>query len=249
MIEFVNHINDCGTFIRFLNDKLKSRLKKAEGTMLILIGTDCPWSLSWLEKTCQELSNKTSKERPARIIFLSNPESISMLLKINPLEKKYFFDKWAEMITQHTLKSWDDQALSSWLTDVGFGPMNELEGRQTIKNFTGNWSAVLHELGARCREQPHKWEETLNELHKDLGKIPQWREAAGLNEKLIRTLKGIAEWGQPISIEDAIEITDGAVHYDDLEHAILWCDYLNYAYRAPDDKWAIDKAIQKMILG
>jgi hypothetical protein len=122
---------DTRSFTRELNRALGAR--KEDGTTIVLIPTESPWSQSWIQAAMAELKKLSSKDRGAKVVFIAEPSSQMReeLSAVNSLSE-------VECVT---LRPWTEEFARIWFEDVH--PRDGQAERQALQKRTGWWPALL----------------------------------------------------------------------------------------------------------
>ena len=135
----------------------KSRRKD---TTLVLVPGNCPWGEAWVAAASDALKRSSGKASFLRILFVADPETTWRIVDENT--------EVPPRVTTFSLRPWDDIALRQWLSDCGFGPQDR-EGRDQVKQTTGNWPFLLKDFYDRCHyDRKEHWKTALKEMTKEL---------------------------------------------------------------------------------
>ncbi len=232
--------NDRRGFLRQLDDLLKER---PEGLILGLVPDYCPWSEDWVLSSL-ELINKTAARRKyARILFVADPESTWSWVQTD----KSAQDRMAENgVAEFSLEPWSDQALRQWMSEAGFGPEDQA-GRDCFKNVTGNWGALLYQVGLRCKRDPDHWQEAIVEYERELVQRAEWGELFGLVGQALPVLNVMAERNEPVSWEEISSHVGGGSPIL-VAMVLCWADRLRYIRPAGQKKWVLDPIIRHAVM-
>jgi hypothetical protein len=232
--------NDRRGFLRQLDDLLKDR---PQGLILGVVPDYCPWSEDWVLSSLEPISRLTSRRKFARILFVADPEATWSWVQTD----KGVQDRLTENgVAEFSLEPWSDQALRQWMSEADFGP-DDQPGRDCFANVTGNWGALLHQVGFRCRRKPKGWQEVLVEYERELAQRVEWRELFGLIGQTLPVLKVMAERNEPVNWEE-ISTRVGGGSPILVAMVLCWADRLRYIRPAGQNKWILDPLIRQAVL-
>jgi hypothetical protein len=232
--------NDRRGFLRQLDELLKDR---PEGLILGLVPDYCPWSEDWVLSSLELINKSATSRKYARILFVADPESTWSWVQTD----KNAQDRLAENgVSEFSLEPWSDQALRQWMTEAGFGPEDQA-GRDCFKNVTGNWGALLYQVGLRCKRDPHHWQEAIVEYERELAQRAEWGELFGLVGQALPVLKVMAERNEPVSWEEISSHVGGGSPIL-VAMVLCWADRLRYIRPAGQKKWVLDPIIRHAVM-
>jgi hypothetical protein len=232
--------NDRRGFLRQLDELLKDR---PDGLILGVVPDYCPWSEDWVLSSLEPISRLTSKRKFARILFIADPEATWSWVQTD----KGVQDRLMENgVAEFSLEPWTDQALRQWMSEASFGP-DDPAGRDCFANVTGNWGALLYQVGLRCRQNPERWQEVLVDYERELTQRVEWRELFGLIGQTLPVLKVMAERNEPVNWEEISTLVGGGSPIL-VAMVLCWADRLRYIRPAGQNKWVLDPMIRQAVL-
>ena len=232
--------NDRRGFLRQLDELLKDR---PDGLLLGVVPDYCPWSEDWVLSCLEPISRLTSKRKFARILFVADPEATWSWVQSD----KGVQDRLIENgVAEFSLEPWTDQALRQWMRESSFGP-DDPAGRDCFANVTGNWGALLYQVGLRCRQNPERWQEVLVDYERELAQRVEWRELFGLIGQTLPVLKVMAEKNEPVNWEEISTLVGGGSPIL-VAMVLCWADRLRYIRPAGQNKWVLDPIIRQAVL-
>jgi len=232
--------NDRRGFLRQLDELLKDR---PVGLILGLVPDYCPWSEDWVLSSMELIAKSTASRKYARLLFVADPELTWSWVQTD----KSAQDRMAENgVAELSLEPWSDQALRQWMSEAGFGP-DDQAGRDCFKNVTGNWGALLYQVGLRCRREPHHWQEAIVEYERELAQRAEWGELFGLIGQALPVLKVMAERNEPVSWEEISSHVGGGSPIL-VAMVLCWADRLRYIRPAGQKKWVLDPIIRQAVM-
>jgi hypothetical protein len=232
--------NDRRGFLRQLDELLKDR---PEGLILGVVPDYCPWSEDWVLSSLELIGRLTSKRKFARVLFVADPEATWSWVQTD----KNAQDRMAENgVAEFSLEPWSDPALRQWMSEASFGPEDHA-GRDCFANVTGNWGALLYQVGIRCKQDPHRWQEVLVDYERELSERVEWRELFGLIGQALPVLKVMAERNEPVSWEEISSYVGGGSPIL-VAMVLCWADRLRYIRPAGQKKWVLDPIIRQAVL-
>jgi hypothetical protein len=232
--------NDRRGFLRQLEDLLKDR---PEGLILGVVPDYCPWSEDWVLSSLDLINKSVTSRKYARILFVADPESTWSWVQTD----KSAQDRMAENgVAEFSLEPWSDQALRQWMAEAGFGPEDQA-GRDCFKNVTGNWGALLYQVGLRCKRDPNKWQEAIVDYERELAQRAEWGELFGLVGQALPVLKVMAERNEPVSWEEISSHVGGGSPIL-VAMVLCWADRLRYIRPAGQKKWVLDPIIRHAVM-
>ena len=237
---------DKADFAKRLSEELNKRQKN--GVTLALVLPTCPWSESWVEEAVEKIRLLKSKNRFVRIVFVADPQITWELLLFNGSSLNALT---AKGVTTFSLQRWHDAALRQWLEDCGFSSPNNSSGRERITRVTGNWSLLLRDFYQRSKSDPHRWEQFLQELEKDLSRQEFAQDitcALGLDRHRHiprKVLHHLAVLGN-VSLDDLLDIIKD-IPPEDVKQSLIWADLLNLTTPAENGLWCVDDLIARIL--
>jgi len=232
--------NDRRGFLRQLDELLKDR---PEGLILGVVPDYCPWSEDWVLSSLELITRSTARRKFTRLLFVADPESTWSWVQTD----KSAQDRMVESgVAEFSLEPWSDQALRQWLSEGGFGPEDQA-GRACFKNVTGNWGALLYQVGLRCKLDPHGWQETIVDYERELAQRVEWGELFGLVGQALPVLKVMAERNEPVSWEEISSLVGGGSPIL-VAMVLCWADRLRYIRPAGQKKWVLDPIIRQAVM-
>jgi hypothetical protein len=232
--------NDRRGFLRQLDELLKER---PEGLILGVVPDYCPWSEDWVLSSLELIGRLTSKRKFARVLFVADPEATWSWVQTD----KNAQDRMVENgVAEFSLETWSDQAVRQWMSEAGFGP-DDQAGRDCFANVTGNWGALLYQVGLRCKQDPERWQEVLVDYERELSQRVEWRELFGLVGQALPVLKVMAERNEPVSWEEISSYVGGGSPIL-VAMVLCWADRLRYIRPAGQKKWVLDPIIRHAVL-
>jgi hypothetical protein len=232
--------NDRRGFLRQLDDLLRDR---PDGLILGVVPDYCPWSEDWLLSSLEPIGRLTSKRKFARLLFIADPEATWSWVQTD----KGVQDRLVENgVAEFSLEPWSDQALRQWMTEANFGPEDQA-GRDCFAHVTGNWGALLYQVGLRCRQNPQRWQEILVDYERELAQRVEWRELFGLIGQTLPVLKVMAERNEPVNWEEISTLVGGGSPIL-VAMVLCWADRLRYIRPAGQNKWVLDPVIRQAVL-
>jgi hypothetical protein len=232
--------NDRRGFLRQLDELLKDR---PNGLILGVVPDYCPWSEDWVLSSLEPISRLTSKRKFARILFVADPEATWSWVQTD----KGVQDRLVENgVAEFSLEPWSDQALRQWMSEAGFGPEDQA-GRDCFSHVTGNWGALLYQVGLRCRQNPQRWQEILVDYERELAQRVEGRELFGLIGQTLPVLKIMAERNEPVNWEEISTLVGGGSPIL-VAMVLCWADRLRYIRPAGQNKWVLDPVIRQAVL-
>jgi len=232
--------NDRRGFLRQLDELLKER---PEGLILGVVPDYCPWSEDWVLSSLELIGRLTSKRKFARVLFVADPEATWSWVQTD----KNAQDRMVENgVAEFSLEAWSDQAVRQWMSEAGFGPEDQA-GRDCFANVTGNWGALLYQVGLRCKQDPERWQEVLVDYERELSQRVEWRELFGLVGQALPVLKVMAERNEPVSWEEISSYVGGGSPIL-VAMVLCWADRLRYIRPAGQKKWVLDPIIRHAVL-
>jgi hypothetical protein len=148
-------------------------------------------------------------------------------------------------VAEHSLRPWSNSTQQLWLEEIGLIP-GDPDGRQRVTEVTGNWSLLLHAVGARCKSEPHKWREHLTAFSRDLVVQPEWRQAIGIPQGAIHIIRMMAELDVPISVDDFTAL-EPDLTVDHVERVLRWADVLSLVRKESQAKWKLDPVVRRLV--
>jgi hypothetical protein len=232
--------NDRRGFLRQLDELLKDR---PDGLILGLVPDYCPWSEDWVLSSLDLINKSSSKRKFARILFVADPESTWSWVQTD----KGAQDRMMENgVAEFSLEPWSDQALRQWMSEAEFGPEDQA-GRDCFKHVTGNWGALLYQVGLRCKADPNRWQEAVVDYERELAHRVEWGELFGLVGQALPVLKVMAERNEPVSWEDISTHVGGGSPIL-VAMVLCWADRLRYIRPAGQKKWVLDPIIRHAVM-
>jgi hypothetical protein len=232
--------NDRRGFLRQLDELLKER---PEGLILGVVPDYCPWSEDWVLSSLELIGRLTSKRKFARVLFVADPEATWSWVQTD----KNAQDRMVENgVAEFSLETWSEQAVRQWMSEAGFGP-DDQAGRDCFANVTGNWGALLYQVGLRCKQDPQRWQEVLVDYERELSQRVEWRELFGLVGQALPVLKVMAERDEPVSWEEISSYVGGGSPIL-VAMVLCWADRLRYIRPAGQKKWVLDPIIRHAVL-
>ena len=219
-----------------------------EGTTLLMVPEDVPWSLAWLDLAHGKLQRLRSRDRIVRFVFLAD----TMRVWTEVTQGAERLD--ALDVDLMSLGPWDEQFLRQWLEDVNL-PMSAKD-RDLLTAVTGNWYQLILNF-YREGQKEKNWAPFLKRKEAELGQSP-----AAAKE----LLKAFGAW--PHEALDALrEVADmdrdeGLVAADELpllaemtripeeiyRRALRFAEVTRLASLRGTDTWKLDPLVKRLLL-
>ena len=231
---FVDLGDRCGNaeFQKALNELSK---RESDGTTIVLVGPESPWSSKWVNDARERLKRLTSKTRFVHIVFCANSQKL-----------------WSEMDTGVTegalrLGPWHDSMLRLWLDDCGFKVSPDERGE--IGEATGNWPYFLMKLYEAARDNIHSWKECLDQVVMAQNK-PAYAEALlaelAIPAEARPVLKMMTELGEEVQLELLVDLCSN-IPKEIVKKTVRWSCNLSYVHRQSDGAYMIDSVLARLI--
>jgi len=240
---YFDEIPDKNTFTKRLETLSK---REKEGTTLVVIPNQSPWSELWVKEAIEKVNRLTSALSFVKIIFCADPKQTWSLINQNLVCSDLFKTGAISVIN---LGPWHDTALREWLSDLNFGPTDK-NGRNLITETTGNWPILLEEFYHACENENklYKWQDILAELSN------LWYESStdianmlGIECELPKKiLSEFAKNDNQLTLEDLIILTD-STDPNLIENCIKWADLLRFAEFLGNDTYRLDPVVCRVL--
>jgi hypothetical protein len=227
--------------------------QKPEKRTILYTSPTCPWTQSWVEYAVEQTQRRKRAERFRRIVFVADPTTTWQLVGEQPDQRAYWE---ARGVPVFFLDPWDDGALRQWLGECGFGPTEDVAGRQRITAVTGNWRAFLLELYEAHCQGSRPWEQHLAAIQ-DASASPEgatrWAQELGTFATQQRhVLRIVADLGndpqqQYPSTSDVVDYLDGELPAQSIHKVLAWAGLLSLVRPVGNDCWRTDPTVARVL--
>jgi len=200
--------------------QIRDRNHKGE-VFLVIVPPEAPWSVDWVVRATRKTHRLKISNFRVRVVFVGD------------LGASWRWQKDRDTLSSgslhgevrlHWAHPWHDAAIRRWMEDTFVGAGDSKESRKKIREMTGGWTALLHELGRHFARKAV----TLNDLLQDFERrIPAIiKELGGLGlpgsaEIFLRRFREL----EPVSKEDLEDLAELlAWTKDDVRRVIDWSD-------------------------
>jgi len=242
-VKTLRFVNDRAAFGRELDAIMKGR--PDSGTTVVLVSPACAWSEAWIDDALDRLQALRSRTSWVRVAFIAEPMMVWRLL--NQASSSGEERLHPETLTL-TLGPWHDSAVRQWLDDCGFGLIDR-QGRQRIREVTGNWPMLLTAFHEQTRANTRYWQaalQSIQEQQRTAGQQVELFKQFELSSSLpLDVLRSIVQWGEgaPLAVEDIIaDLGEDAA--DRVRLSLRWADLLGFASPAGNDAWHVDPLVR-----
>lgn len=225
---------------RFLEqlEKLMTGIVRQEGMVLIVVNHELPWNGEWVAASLEVMKRRQSRDRSVCVVFIADPAKGWEWVG-HPTANHM------ENVSFHTLKPWDEQAVSTWLLDEAIGPQQS-QDRQHLMFKTGNWGGLLHAFGGQCKEGSHSWPEALDSVTKDVNLQSPRSPFGSVPSTVLACYRAMAEFEESVAVEDLDLLVDGQ-DSGEIESAIRWGDLFGFMCQEGRGKWRLNPLIARMV--
>jgi hypothetical protein len=215
--------------------------KRKEGTSVLVIPTDVPWTETWIAEALEKMGNLKSKERHLRIVFVADPP---LLRQIVPALTRL----QAKGVELNSLRPWADMFVQRWLEDmqmVGSSPAS----RAQLQKVSGYWPTLLYRIPPHCHEI-QQLTDSIEGAFSSEGSIAELRSEFGLESSAARqALRLVADFeGEPIdALRDLASDTDyEGVTSEALQDWIEWAETLQLIH-LQGRGWRVDPVVRRLV--
>lgn len=232
-VHFADAISQLGQFTKWLREV---DVNRSEGVTLAVVTPESHWSLSWVRASAEFLRPKvSSKKRFLRTVFVADP--------VTAWEFSENVANVQLVVTELSIKPWQEAALRRWLEDAEFGP--EAVGNcKQILELTGGWGMLINAMGKACRGSPHNWRVQVEALRTNWVSESASRDCSGLSESVLSVLEVMAKLDSPVSTEDIAAFAPTS----DVPRVLRWADRLAFARETEPDRWVLDAMVRSVIV-
>ena len=219
-----------------------------EGTTLLMVPEDVPWSLAWLDLAHGRLQRFRSRDRIVRLVFLAD----TMRVWTEVTQEAGRLD--ALEVDLMSLGPWDEQFLRQWLEDVNLP--TSAKDRDLLTAVTGNWYQLILDF-YREGQQAKNWLPFLERKEAELGKSSA--AAKGLLEAFgpwpptaLAALTQVADMDRDEGVIAADELPLLAemteIPEEDYRRVIRWAEVTRLVSARGSETWKLDPLVKRLLL-
>lgn len=233
---------DRSAFLRELDELVEHR---PDGLILVLVPSYCAWNEDWVKQAQQQVQRQPSKRKFTRVLFVADPPVAWYWVQMNKGVRDRLV---AGGVAEFSLHPWSDAAVAAWLEEQGLRPV-DLGLRCEVSRVTGNWTALLQQLAARCKGHPESWADELTALEKEMASTrSSWRNGLGVVPQALPVLKALAEVSEPVTAADLAGRLAGRRPPAVVDAVLRWADLLHFVHPAGHHKWALDPVVRQAVM-
>lgn len=238
----VTAVDGCTDHVAFQR-KLRQTFEESrsvEGTTLILVLPQVPWTAQWVAVGAAELKKLTSHSRFATLLFVADPSTLSGVLSHSP-------DDADIGISWTTLLPWHDGFVRHWLQEQHLSHDGEV--RRRLLQSTGYWPGLLRSLVSGCTGASDflvrigQWQAELTSTESVRDLLVHF----GLDrDVVVEVLSPLAILERPMTANE-VELESG-LPAPEVVRWLRWASVLGLVTRVRGEYWQVDPFVGNLLV-
>lgn len=238
----VTSVDGCTDHVAFQR-KLRQTFedsRSVEGTTLILVLPQVPWTAQWVSVGSAELKKLTSHSRFATLLFVADPSTLSGVISDSPVDAD-------AGISWTTLVPWHDGFVRHWLQEQHFSHDGAV--RQRLFQGTGYWPSLLGSLVSGCTGASD-FLVRIDQRQAELKSTEHVRNLLvhfGLDrDVIVEVLSPLAILERPMTAKE-VEVESGLPPHE-VAKWLLWASVLGLVTPVRGEYWQVDPFVGKLLV-